>query len=217
MKHVRSDAGCAIVGTKLCVIGGFDGHNQLRSAEAYDFNTQKWSSLPKMTTKRSGVSCAAMNDKVLYVLGGYNGAYRLASYEMYSFRTKQWTLLGHLDTGRSNFSCCVYEGKVLVCGGFDGAGTTNHAEIVPFDEEERGKKPTKMAVKRSALAVCLVKGDDLDKGVLASFQSPNRAMKQPPKCGNCGGIHDTDDDMTSEAEDSSLDDTDMAFWGSPDD
>ena len=83
--------------------------------------------------------------------------------------------------------------------------------------KKREKKPTKLAVKRSALAVCLVKGDDLDKNVLASFQSPDRAMKQPLKCGNCGGIHDTDDDMTSEAEDSSLDDTDMAFWGSPDD
>ena len=42
-----------------------------------------------------------------------------------------------------------------------------------MDEEEREKKPTNMAVKRSALAVCLVKGDDLDKDVLTSFQSPN--------------------------------------------
>ena len=79
--------------------------------------------------------------------------------------------------------------------------------------------PAKMVVKRYGLAVCPVKGDDLDKGVLASFQSPNRAMKQPLECWHCMRhiicvIHDTDDDMTSEAEDSSLDD--MDFWDSPD-
>ena len=62
--------------------------------------------------------------------------------------------------------------------------------------------PAKLVVKRYGLAVCPVKGDDLDKGVLASFQSPNRAMKQPLKCVTCGEIHDTDDDMAS--EDSSL-------------
>ena len=78
--------------------------------------------------------------------------------------------------------------------------------------------PAKLVVKRYGLAVCPVKGDDLDKGVLASFQSPNRAMKQPLECWHCMRhiicvIHDTDDEMTSEAEDSSLHGLDMAFCG----
>ena len=204
MKQIRSDAGSTVVGDKLCILGGFDGRTQLRSGEAFNFKTNKWSPLTKMTFKRSGLSCATMNNQ-LYVLGGYDGHHRLNSCEMYSFETKKWTLVCDMDTARSNFSCCIYEGKILVCGGFDGHGTTNQVELVHFYGEDCNRTPATMQVKRSALAVCAVKGLGLSKSVLGSFQSPNRAINELDLSEEESSLDDMEDDYEEISSSSDFD------------
>ena len=93
----------------------------------------------------------------------------------------------------------VYENKIMVCGGFDGFGTTNKVEM-----PQMGKTVLEMSVKRSALSVCVVNGCSLNKEVLGSFQSTNRVMHMN-RCQGCGAFHGSD---TSDSEEESSMDED---------
>ena len=52
----------------LYAIGGNDGTASLETCERYDPHLNKWSSLPKMKTRRAGAGVAELNG-YLYVIG----------------------------------------------------------------------------------------------------------------------------------------------------
>lgn len=53
---------------KIYITGGFNGHECLNSAEVYDPDTNQWSMIAPMRSRRSGVSCISYHSHV-YVIG----------------------------------------------------------------------------------------------------------------------------------------------------
>ena len=148
-----------------------------------------------MSKRRSGLSCASLNEE-LYVLGGYDGLGRLAFCEKYNFTTKKWTNLGAMDCPRSNFTSCIFESKIVAIGGYAGrTGTTSRVEV--YDEAKNTWTKCKgMTVRRSAIAGVVVSGKDLGKEVLNSFQHPYRDQPDDSSvCGSCGLPAASDDEM----------------------
>lgn len=78
MHRQRSDASAASLGEKIYIVGGFNGHEVLNSAEVFDVKTNQWSYINSMNNPRSGVSLVAFRGS-LYALGGFNGFRRLSS------------------------------------------------------------------------------------------------------------------------------------------
>ena len=62
----------------MYIVGGFDGHTCLDSAEQYNPVTDQWSRLQNMSSARSGVSLVTFQDNI-YALGGFDGQDRLQS------------------------------------------------------------------------------------------------------------------------------------------
>lgn len=52
---------------KIPQVGGFDGVNGLETAEVFDLKTQQWSSITPMSTRRSSVGVAVLNN-LLYAV-----------------------------------------------------------------------------------------------------------------------------------------------------
>lgn len=52
----------------MYVVGGYDGINQLSSAEKYDPDTDQWHVISSMNLPRSALSLAVVSNKV-YTLG----------------------------------------------------------------------------------------------------------------------------------------------------
>lgn len=56
------------VADKIYITGGFDGHDCMNTAEVYDPNTNQWTMITAMRSRRSGVSCISYHGCV-YVIG----------------------------------------------------------------------------------------------------------------------------------------------------
>ena len=75
----------------LYAIGGFDGVSPLRSAEVYDPHTDRWSSLPDMSSNRFGLGACHCDGKV--ILQYTMEIYELAPHTPPSFPMQEWSSL----------------------------------------------------------------------------------------------------------------------------
>ena len=136
-KGQRSDAAAAALADKIYVVGGFNGHSQLRSVERLNLRTGRWKRARPMGTARAGVAAAVLGGR-LYAVGGWDGERRLQSGEVYNPRTNQWTPIPDMITpryraptssySRSNFALVVAAGRLTAVGGYDGQGATSLVE-----------------------------------------------------------------------------------------
>ncbi len=69
MTTLRSRVGVAVMHRKLYAIGGFNGHERLRTVEVFEPEQKKWREIAALNMKRSALGAAVVNDK-LYVCGG---------------------------------------------------------------------------------------------------------------------------------------------------
>ncbi len=91
---------------KIYVTGGWNGSLRLRSCEAYDPVTRRWTQIGSMRTARSNHSMAVVNGR-LVVAGGYDGTSTTAQVEMYDWETDTWSEVCPLAAKRSALSCCT--------------------------------------------------------------------------------------------------------------
>lgn len=57
---------------KIYITGGFNGQECMNSGEVYDPETNQWTNLTAMRSRRSGVSCIAYHNKVKMDLHNYS-------------------------------------------------------------------------------------------------------------------------------------------------
>lgn len=69
MTTLRSRVGVSVMHRKLYAIGGFNGHERLRTVEVFEPEQKKWREIAALNMKRSALGAAVVNDK-LYVCGG---------------------------------------------------------------------------------------------------------------------------------------------------
>jgi len=93
--------------------------------ESYDPQTDRWTELPRMPSKRSGGAAAVYQGRLLYVGGELvnwinNGTF--ITNEAYDPRTQTWSELAPLPAGRHGFGAAVIGGRVYLPGGQVAAG-----------------------------------------------------------------------------------------------
>uniref|UniRef100_A0A671SJT7 Kelch-like protein 10 n=1 Tax=Sinocyclocheilus anshuiensis TaxID=1608454 RepID=A0A671SJT7_9TELE len=138
------------------ICGGFTGTECLFSAESFNPDTNQWTLIAPMRSRRSGVGVIAYGDLV-YAVGGFDGASRLRSAETYNPLTNIWCDIASMYNPRSNFGIEVVDDQLFAVGGFNGFSTTSDAECYDkktnewFDANE-------MTVFRSALNCCVISG-----------------------------------------------------------
>lgn len=70
-------------------MGGFDGVNRLRHAEAFCPATNTWRNIASMNKPRSNFGIEVIDDQLI-VVGGYNGHQTSSNVEAYDDTTNEW-------------------------------------------------------------------------------------------------------------------------------
>jgi len=102
----------------IYLVGGFDGHNRLKSCERFDPKTSQWKQIAPLNIARSHVSCVVSQGR-LFAVGGYDGENSLSSCEIYNESTNKWDRIADMNQRRSNTAIVSYQGTVWVIGGND--------------------------------------------------------------------------------------------------
>ena len=74
---------------QIYAVGGFDGVNRLRHAEAYNPLSNTWRNISSMGTPRSNFGIEVIDDRLL-VVGGYNGQRTSSAVVAYDETTNEW-------------------------------------------------------------------------------------------------------------------------------
>lgn len=93
----------------FCQVGGFDGFNHLKSAEAYNPKTDTWHLVPSMHTARSNFGIEVIDDQV-FVVGGFSGLKSIGSAECYDADAQRWFEAEEMQNSRFGLSCCLISG-----------------------------------------------------------------------------------------------------------
>jgi kelch-like protein 10 len=128
----RSYHGTAVIGTKLYLVGGFNGPDYFNKCCRFDAVKKTWKEIAPMHNRRCYVSVTVANG-IIYALGGYDGGTRLRTAERYCPRTNQWSMIAPMHFRRSDADACSLNGKIYITGGFNGQECLNTAEF--YDPE----------------------------------------------------------------------------------
>ena len=82
----------------LFPVGGRDDSTELSSAECFDPETNQWSPVVAMNSRRSGVGLAVVNSQLLAV-GGFDGTTYLKTIEVLD-SNNQWRMYGGMNYRR---------------------------------------------------------------------------------------------------------------------
>jgi N-acetylneuraminic acid mutarotase len=126
----------AVVDGVFYAIGGRDRdiNATITSVEAYDFATQKWSTLEtELPTARSGFATAVLGREIL-VIGGEGGGEAFDTVEAFDTLTQTWRTLEPMPTARHGIQAAVCNGGVYVAAGGtrQGGGAPSNVHEVFF-------------------------------------------------------------------------------------
>lgn len=123
----------------LYAVGGKNGNYVHDSLERYDPLNRQWTLLSSMHTKKYGMGCATIDDK-LYICGGKSstkGTKCLASAEVYYPSENEWKCISSMKTGRYRCSLVAHCGKLYVLGGCNDRGEyLNSVEVYDPGSDE---------------------------------------------------------------------------------
>jgi len=142
----------------IYAVGGLSSTGEsLSTVEKYDPVTRKWRPSAEMTTKRSRVGVAVVDD-VLYAIGGYDGRERLDTVEAFYPEKKAWETVASMDSKRSALGAVSFNSRLYVCGGYDGQTSLDSVEEYNPNENIWKNVPT-MSRPRSAAGVAVFEND----------------------------------------------------------
>jgi hypothetical protein len=155
MRTARAGLAAAQVGNALFAIGGRDstkgpcsgnGTGELATVERYDIDTDTWTTVAPLPSRRSDLAAAAVGGKI-YVFGGCRGRQNiLGDVDVYDPVTNTWsTAPTDMPTKRAAMYAVENNGgTVYVIGGWDGVQpglSTNEAYKVSQDQWTTGLPP----------------------------------------------------------------------------
>ncbi|XP_067338561.1 kelch-like protein 10 [Channa argus] len=111
----------------IYICGGFNGSEDLKTAEYYNPETNQWTLISQMNSRRSGIRVIAYADHV-YAVGGFDGIKWLSSAEAYNPQTNAWHTVSSMLSPRGNFGIEVIDNLLFVVGGFCGSSSTREVE-----------------------------------------------------------------------------------------
>ena len=111
---------CSEAAGLVYAIGGLTSSGEaLSTVEKYDSLKEQWIAGTPMSTLRTRVGVAVLDNK-LYALGGFDGHRRLCTVECFDPQTDKWTPVSPMNTRRSALGAVVMNGRIFVVGGYDG-------------------------------------------------------------------------------------------------
>ncbi|EDL77081.1 kelch-like 18 (Drosophila) (predicted), isoform CRA_b, partial [Rattus norvegicus] len=140
MTTARSRVGVAVVNGLLYAIGGYDGQLRLSTVEAYNPETDTWTRVGSMNSKRRWTVVTPMSSNRsaagvtvfegrIYVSGGHDGLQIFSSVEQYNHHTATWHPAASMLNKRCRHGAASLGSKMFVCGGYDGSGFLSIAEM----------------------------------------------------------------------------------------
>jgi N-acetylneuraminic acid mutarotase len=116
----RHHAASATVDNKIYVVGGrtvgISPRVNINVNEMYDTETEKWTAVEAMPTKRSGIAAAAINIS-LFFFGGEDLTRTYGNNEKYDTESGKWTSLESMPTSRHGLAAVSVGNKIFVIGG----------------------------------------------------------------------------------------------------
>ncbi|KAG9510978.1 Kelch-like protein 20, partial [Fragariocoptes setiger] len=142
---------------KLYSVGGWVQGDAIDSAEKYDPDTNQWTVLKKMSSRRCGVAVAALNDK-LYAVGGHDGTSYLDTIEIYDPVANEWFAdVVKLPSCRTSVGVVALNNCLYVIGGQEGqVGLNTVDRYNPTERTWHKCKP--MNTKRLGSGVAALNG-----------------------------------------------------------
>ena len=148
-----------LVGDKLYAVGGFNNAGgALTTVEAYDPDTNTWSTRAPMSTPRNGIGVGVV-DGLVYAVGGDTDAGNagfLASVEAYDPLTNTWVARAPMPTPRNEVGVGVVDGILYAVGGYNGVYHSTVEAYNPVTNTWSPRAP--MPTARSVFAVGVVDG-----------------------------------------------------------
>ncbi|XP_077977144.1 kelch-like protein 12 [Glandiceps talaboti] len=146
----------ASLGSKLYVIGGFDGLSRLNTVEYLDYNAEDdgWNTVAPMNVRRGLAGVAVLGD-IIYVAGGFDGIIRHRSLERYDPHIDQWSVLAEMETGREGAGLVVANGMLYCIGGYDGVNILKSVEKYDLATNQ-WSTASSMVTRRSGAGVALL-------------------------------------------------------------
>lgn len=155
-KGPRSYHGTAVIGTKIYIVGGFNGTEYFNTCSRFDPVKKTWKEIAPMHNRRCYVSVAVLG-KFIYALGGYDGRNRQNTVERYCLKTNQWSYIPPMHFRRSDASACTLNGKIYITGGFNGNECLTSAEYFNPETNTWTLLP-QMSTRRSGVS-CIALGN----------------------------------------------------------
>ena len=154
----RVSSGCAVVGDKVYVVGGWKNEDVLSSVFMCDPSGGTWTTTgSRMLCGRSGHGVVALDGRI-YALGGVNmKGDELNTAEVMDVATQEWRNIADMNTRRRGVGAGVLNGKVFAVGGHDGERCLSSVEC--YDpEEDTWSHVGNLTVARYAAGVCVLDG-----------------------------------------------------------
>jgi hypothetical protein len=90
MSKSRSSFSLVALPHGIYAIGGYDGHESLKSVELFDFNSEKWINVTAMSSGRFAHTAVVTNDlQYIVVSGGYQNK-ALKCTEIFDIIKEKW-------------------------------------------------------------------------------------------------------------------------------
>ncbi|EEC00571.1 conserved hypothetical protein [Ixodes scapularis] len=122
----------------------------------YDPQTNRWTKVAPMSTKRLGVAVAVLGS-YLYAMGGSDGTSPLNTVERYDPRTNRWSSIASMGTRRKHLGCAVYSNMIYAVGGRD--DTTELSSAERYNPQLNQWQPiVAMTSRRSGVGLAVVNG-----------------------------------------------------------
>ncbi|CAM4693668.1 unnamed protein product [Leuciscus chuanchicus] len=138
------------------ICGGFTGTEYLSFAESFNPETNQWTLIAPMSSRRISLGVIAYADLV-YAFGGLDGASHLRSAEAYNPLTNIWSDVASMCNPRGSFGIEVVNGQLFAVGGYNGLSITS--DVKRYDEKtDQWFAANEMDVSRSALSCCVASG-----------------------------------------------------------
>ncbi|XP_060082281.1 kelch-like protein 10 [Ylistrum balloti] len=144
------------MGTKIYVIGGYDGFHYINGVRSFDVVSKKWAVVAPMHENRCYVTAVQLGEYI-YAIGGFDGHDRLRSVENYLPSRNQWTMIPSMHHRRSDAKATTLNGKIYIFGGFNGDVCLNSGEYyTPLTDQWTLIEPMRM--RRTGFGVAALDG-----------------------------------------------------------
>lgn len=120
MPTPRSNAGVAILGESIFIIGGRTRQGASARVDIYDLANNKWLTAPSLNQPITSLAVCVFENKI-YTIGGAQGGTVLSSSRVYDPQTETWTSGPDLSQPLMSAVCEVVGDGMYVIGGVSGS------------------------------------------------------------------------------------------------